>query len=55
MAELESPLSLDCQVDVPEVVGARQEADDPGDDEDQALDALHRRDGVHNHAADYQG
>ena len=51
MVELESPLALDGEVDVDDVVGARDEADYPGDDEDHALDLLKVGDAVHDDAA----
>ena len=55
MVELEPSLPLDGQVDVAHVVGAGQEADDPGDEEDESLDAGHGWDAVGDHAAEDEG
>ena len=55
MVELEAALPLDGQVDVPHVVGARHEADYPGDEEDEALHAGHGGDAVGDHAAEDEG
>ena len=55
MAELEAPLPLDGQVDVADVVGAGQEADEAGDEEDGALHAGHGGDAVGDHAAEDEG
>lgn len=51
VVELEAALALDGQVDVAHVVGAGHEADDAGDEEDEALHAGHGGDAVGDHAA----
>ena len=43
MIKLEAAFALDGQVNVADVVGPGHEADDPGDDEHDALDTLQDR------------
>ena len=51
MVEVESTFAFDGQVDVSEVIGAGQEADEAGDEKDGALDALQVGNAVYNDAA----
>ena len=52
--ELEPSLPLNGEIYVSDVVGAGNEADDAGDEEDEALDAGHGGDAVGHDAPQYQ-
>lgn len=54
MMKFESPFAFDGQVDVSDVIGSRNEANDPGDEKDQTLEPLKTRDAVGNYTANNQ-